>query len=68
MNEEAFNLSIRKFLKEFGVTAQREIERAVAEAVRTGRLKGDEVLNARASLRLESLGVDHAIDGRITLS
>ena len=34
MNEEAFNLGVRKFLKKFGVTAQREIEKAVDDGVR----------------------------------
>jgi hypothetical protein len=40
MNEEVFNLDLRKFLKRFGVTAQREIERAVADAIRARRTHG----------------------------
>lgn len=38
MNEDAFNMSVRKFLKKLGVTAQRDIETAVREAIETGRL------------------------------
>ena len=40
MNEDAFNMSVRKFLKKVGVTAQREIEQAVREAAASGKLKG----------------------------
>ena len=39
MNEEHFNLGVRKFLKRFGVTAQREMEKAVDEAIRAGKLR-----------------------------
>ena len=37
MDEETFNLSIRKFLKVVGIGSQREIERAVAQAIADGR-------------------------------
>ena len=40
MNEDVFNMSVRKFLKKVGVTAQREIEQAVREAEAGGKLKG----------------------------
>ena len=50
MDEEVFNLEVRKFLKRFGVTAQREIERAVDAAVKAGTLKGTEVLRVEATL------------------
>ena len=41
MNEDALNTSIRKFLKEVGVTSQREIEKAVRDAVASGKIKGN---------------------------
>ena len=44
MDEEHFNLEIRKFLKTVGVTAQREIEKHVRNAVAAGTLAGDERL------------------------
>ena len=47
MDEDRFNMSVRKFLKLVGVTSQREIENAVREAVKAGRLRGDEALQAR---------------------
>jgi hypothetical protein len=68
MNEERFNQDIRKFLKHFGVSAQREIEKAVAAAVADGRLKGHETLKARAVLELEGFGTLERIDGDIALS
>ncbi len=68
MDEDAFNMSVRKFLKKLGVTAQREIEAAVREAVAAGTLKGDEQLPARATIRIEPLGKDVVVDGDITLA
>jgi hypothetical protein len=68
MNEEAFNLSMRKLLKHFGVTAQREIEKAVDEAIKAGRLRGTESLPARITLQVEGLSPDVQVEGRITLA
>jgi hypothetical protein len=65
MNEDRFNLDIRKFLKHFGVTAQREIEKAVAAGLAEGKLKGTEILKARAVLELEGFGTLERIDGEI---
>ena len=47
MDEDAFNSSIRKFLRKVGVTAQLEIEKAVRDAVCNGRMRGDEKLPPR---------------------
>ncbi|HEY7568639.1 MAG TPA: DUF6494 family protein [Gemmatimonadaceae bacterium] len=65
MNEEAFNLSLRKFLKTFGVTAQREIERAVQAAMEEGRLAGQKSLKATATLRIDAIGLSETIEGDI---
>jgi hypothetical protein len=67
MNDEVFNLAIRKFLKQFGVTAQREIERAVVAAHDAGTLGGGETLKARAVLTVDGLGTLATIEGKITL-
>ena len=53
MNEDIFNTSIRRFLKTLGVTAQREIEKAVREALADGRLKGNEKLPATATVAID---------------
>jgi hypothetical protein len=68
MNEDVFNLGVRKFLKQFGVTAQREIEKAVDAALRTGTLRGDETLKARATLVIDGVGADIRVDGEIALA
>jgi hypothetical protein len=67
MNEDVFNTSIRKFLKTLGVSAQREIEKAVREALAQGRLKGNEKLPATAIVTLGGLGLSHEIKGEIEL-
>jgi len=67
MNEDVFNTSIRKFLKMLGVTAQREIEKAVRQALAEGKLKGNEKFPARATVTLSGLGLSHEIKGEIEL-
>ena len=67
MNEDALNTSVRKFLKKVGVTSQREIEKAVRDAVASGRLKGGEALPARAHVVVEGIGLSFEIDGAIEL-
>jgi len=68
MNEAAFNLSVRKFLKHFGVDAQREIEKSVDAALRAGKLKGTETLKARARLEIQGLPTNLVIEQDITLA
>lgn len=68
MNEEQFNMDIRKFLKQFGVNAQREIERAVWAAIEEGDLAGDETLTARAKLSVDGLDVDLVVEENLRLS
>ena len=68
MNEDAFNLDLRKFLKRFGVTAQREIERSVAEAIENGTLAGSETLSVRATLTIPNVLGELRIDGEIGLT
>ena len=67
MNEENFNMSIRKFLKMVGVRSQSEIEHAVAKAVADGRLKGNETFPARMQLTIDKTGLSLTLDGEIRL-
>jgi Family of unknown function (DUF6494) len=67
MDQETFNLSIRKFLKMVGVNSQREIEQAIGKAIGEGRLKGDESVPARVTLEIPSLGVKVPFDADIRL-
>ena len=68
MNEEVFNLEVRKFLKRFGITAQREIEKSVAAAIQRGTLKGPEVLPVHATLTIPGVLPELEIHGEIALS
>jgi hypothetical protein len=67
MNEETFNMSMRKFLKKVGVTSQHEIEKAVYDGVDAAKIRGNETLQARIILEIGDLGLRHEIDGEITL-
>ena len=67
MNEETFNMSIRKFLKTVGVRSQTEIERAVAKAIADGRLKGGESFPARMQLTIDKVSLNLTLDGEIRL-
>jgi hypothetical protein len=67
VDEEAFNLSVRKFLKQLGITAQREIELGVRGGIDAGRLQGDERLPARATVRIEGLDEEIVVEGEIAL-
>jgi hypothetical protein len=68
MNEDTFNMEVRKFLKKVGVTSQREIENAVREAVKGGRLAGSEKLKARVTLEVEGVSLELVIEDEIALS
>ena len=68
MDEERFNISLRRLLKQFGVTAQRDGEKAVQAALESGTLTGREVLQARITMAVEGLPIDTAVEGRIELA
>jgi hypothetical protein len=68
MNEEALNISVRKFLKTLGVTAQREIEKAVREAAADGRLKDSDRLPAKAVVTVGGIDLAFEIDGDIEVA
>jgi hypothetical protein len=67
MDQETFNLSIRKFLKMVGVNSQREIEQAVQQALQSGKLKGGETFPVKATLEIPQLGIKVPFDGEIKL-
>jgi hypothetical protein len=67
MNQDAFNMSIRKFLKHVGVHSQREIEAAVEKALAAGKLKGSEKLHATMTLRVDGVDLDVTFEDDITL-
>jgi hypothetical protein len=68
MNEDRFNMDIRKFLKIVGVTSQREIEIAVRDRLAKGGLADGTVLKPRVTLSVPEIGLEHIIDGEIGLA
>ncbi len=67
MNEDTFNASLRGFLKKVGITSQREIEKAVRDALADGRLKGHETFPAKMVLTIGSISLSHEITEEIKL-
>jgi hypothetical protein len=67
MDQETFNMSIRKFLKTVGVGSQREIEQAVQAALQQKKLSGEETVAVKATLEIPALGVKVPFDGEIRL-
>ena len=67
MNEENFNMSLRKFLKVVGVSSQQEIEKAVRAALASGKLKGKKSVAAQMVLTIGETGLNHKVDGVIEI-
>jgi hypothetical protein len=67
MNEEALNMSLRKFLKIVGVTSQQEIEKAIRAADATSKLKGKKSVAAQMVLTIGDVSLTHKVDGTIEL-
>ena len=62
LDEDRLNLEIRKFLKQVGVTSQREIEKAVRGAAASGTLSGTAALDAKMTLSIPALGLEHVVE------
>jgi hypothetical protein len=67
MDDEAFNLSLRKFLKMVGVSSQREIEQAVGRALQEQAIAGTETFPAKMTLEIAGLKLQVHFDGEIRL-
>jgi hypothetical protein len=67
MDDEAFNISLRKFLKMVGVSSQREIEQAVAKALQEGAISGSESFPAKMTLEIPGVKLQVHFDGEIRL-
>ena len=67
MNDETFNISLRKFLKMVGVSSQREIEQAVAKGISDGTIRGSETMPATMTLEIGALKLSVKFEGKIEL-
>ena len=63
MDEEKFNMSLRKFLKEVGVTSQREIEKFVRDNNASGG-----TLNVKMVLSADGTDLSHTVEGKISVA
>jgi len=68
MDEKIFNLEIRKFLKNFGITAQHEIEKKVRESLNNNSINENEILEVEANLNIGKINLNHKISGNIKLN
>jgi len=68
MDDETFNLEIRKFLKNVGITSQREIEKKVRETLKNKTIEGNESLEVEVSLVIKKINLEHTITGIIKLN
>tara|TARA_B100000929_G_C15192888_1_gene312955 strand:- start:201 stop:482 length:282 start_codon:yes stop_codon:yes gene_type:complete len=68
MDENNFNMAIRKYLKKVGINSQREIEQAVNAAIDAAKLSGGEILHARMRLQIDEIDLDLTIEGEIGLA
>jgi len=66
MDDDTFNMSMRKFLKRVGVTSQQMIEESVREAQASGNLPGKSV-HAKVVLTIDGLDVEHVVEGDIAV-
>ena len=67
MNEDTFNMSVRRLLKSFGVNGQREIEQAVAKAMASGAISGTEAFPAKITIEIAGLKLRTEFKGEIAL-
>ncbi len=68
MDEDVFNMEVRRFLKQLGVTSQREIEQAVRAALRDGRLTASDRVRVKATVTIDGLDLDHVVAAELALS
>ncbi len=67
MNPDVLNMQIRKFLKQVGVTSQREIENAIREALENGTIQSNERLRVEMTLKVGQLELTHIVEDEIAL-
>ncbi len=67
MNEEKLNISVRKFLKNVGVTSQRKIEDKAKLAVSSSKVSESKTIKISAKLLSEELDLNEIIEGEIEI-
>ena len=65
MDDEKINISVRKFLKNVGITSQRKIEEKIRDKFKSGEIKGINKIKVKATITSDTLGLNESIDGEI---
>jgi hypothetical protein len=68
MNEEAFNMGLRRFLKQVGVSSQRALEQAARAAEGSAKLAGRRTVRAKMVLTVEEIGLRHVVEDDIPIA
>jgi len=68
MDDDQFNINVRKYLKKVGITSQREIEKAVMSAINAEAISGDETLDVKVTLSIGAIDLTVDVDGEISLN
>lgn len=67
MNEEKLNISVRKFLKNLGISSQRNIEEKVREYVQSGKIKSSKKVKINATIFSDDIDLNETINGEIEI-
>jgi hypothetical protein len=67
MNPDVLNMQVRKYLKQVGVTSQREIENAIRKALEAAEIRSDDKIRVRTTLEIEQIGLTHIVEDVIDL-
>jgi hypothetical protein len=67
MNEDKLNLSLRKFLKNVGITSQRKIEEKVRDAISSSKISSSKKIIISAKLLSEDIDLNESIEGEIDI-
>lgn len=67
MDEDLFNMEIRRFLKQLGVTSQRAIEKAVREGLESGALGDTDTVRVAGTITIDRLGLSHRVTADLKL-
>ena len=65
MDDEKINISVRKFLKNVGITSQRKIEEKIRDKFKSGEIKGINKIKVKAIITSDTLELNESIDGEI---
>ena len=65
MDDEKINISVRKFLKNVGITSQRKIEEKIRDKFKSGEIKDINTIKIKATIISDTLELNESIDGEI---